>query len=428
METILFPVLYLVGAVKYGIAYYLHTKERADFRLFLPGLMVSIGISIAALSFPVRSIYLRMIVHALVMTGGFLMISGGLREKVRIFLLLSMSLEGLTLFFDLLISGVPFTVLSNVKSLFSGVLSILALTGYGVLRVFLRPFLEKEWFVKKLLPSLLFLASIFMLIVIDGIVRAAAVHVDGLARRLALLTAVGGTLAVMASMWLAVYLSHMNDRLSEALSREREYSIGQKMRYEMLLAGEEMTRRYRHDMMNHLIGIETLIEEGKNKEAVHYIGRLQKGLKKAGGSQYRTGVKVLDGLTQFYAARLMGIAEVRVDGEIIETGKIEDTELCTIYGNLLSNAAEELLREENRGGELNVTLRNGSGSFSLCVENTCVGSARFGEEGMPLTRKSDRRNHGIGLRNVREGVERRGGTLLLREEGGRFTAEVRLPM
>ena len=64
METILFPVLYLVGAVKYGIAYYLHTKERADFRLFLPGLMVGIGISIAALSFPVRSIYLRLIVHA----------------------------------------------------------------------------------------------------------------------------------------------------------------------------------------------------------------------------------------------------------------------------------------------------------------------------------------------------------------------------
>ena len=117
---------------------------------------------------------------------------------------------------------------------------------------------------------------------------------------------------------------------------------------------------------------------------------------------------------------------VHADGKALES--ISARDICTIFGNLLDNAAEAVQKLPDPK-ECIIQVEVGrTGEFLLIrVENRCGEDVIVSGEGLPRTTKRDKVEHGIGLKSVRLTAEGLGGSLNLSAQDGWFTAGVLLP-
>lgn len=140
--------------------------------------------------------------------------------------------------------------------------------------------------------------------------------------------------------------------------------------------------------------------------------------------QYFTNCASLDLLLNY---QLHKAQEQGVNLEIIvENNLIINTELkviAVILGNLLDNARFS----QNNSNEKTVKLElsNPSSNLFIRVENTYVGQLAF-EDGLPVTTKEKRLNHGLGLSSVRKLVDDDGGIFRYSTDNQVFTVEILL--
>lgn len=100
---------------------------------------------------------------------------------------------------------------------------------------------------------------------------------------------------------------------------------------------------------------------------------------------------------------------------------IENHDLCIILGNLLDNAIEAL--EQCRNGYLGISMRAEAGVLLLRIVNSYTGLLRKQGERF-LTSKAASQEHGIGLNNVKQIVEKYHGEMHFETEADLFRAEI----
>lgn len=142
------------------------------------------------------------------------------------------------------------------------------------------------------------------------------------------------------------YVWQMNHRMAWMNEQMKHYRLAERTHYEMLLEKERETRKYHHDMVNHLICMEQMAQQGAWKELREYLAGVAGKMKYLSG-QYETGNHILDILTNYLLSEETLNADVRIYGGIQETGDIRMEDLCAIYANLLQNAIEELKRKQD---------------------------------------------------------------------------------
>ena len=62
------------------------------------------------------------------------------------------------------------------------------------------------------------------------------------------------------------------------------------------------------------------------------------------------------------------------------------------------------------------------------MENYVSGTVEMDSEGLPVTQKKDKANHGYGTRSIREVVRRYGGQLMFTQKDNIFTMVAMLPL
>lgn len=117
----------------------------------------------------------------------------------------------------------------------------------------------------------------------------------------------------------------------------------------------------------------------------------------------------------------------KADGKALDFLPVRS--LCSIFGNLLDNAAEAVIMLENpdeRIIQLEVTQKE---HFLLIrMENRCETPLCFEEGSLPPTTKKNKQNHGIGLKSVKMTVEQYGGSMNLTRENGWFVVSILIPV
>lgn len=96
------------------------------------------------------------------------------------------------------------------------------------------------------------------------------------------------------------------------------------------------------------------------------------------------------------------------------------SDIYSLFGNALDNAIEATRKvgdPERRTITLNVERRGAM--VAVSVENYCTETPRF-KDGLPLTTKRDRMNHGFGTKSMECIVRRNGGSLHMGARGGVF--------
>ena len=96
-------------------------------------------------------------------------------------------------------------------------------------------------------------------------------------------------------------------------------------------------------------------------------------------------------------------------------------------GNAIDNAIEgvEGLPDPDKW-VVSLTIRGQSGF--VCIQtNNCCGALPQREDGLPLTTKADRANHGFGLKSIRYLARKYGGTMCVSVQDGVFILQITLP-
>lgn len=327
------------------------------------------------------------------------------------------------------------------------------------LRAALGQFAEKYFFA---IGGVVVFAALLLL---RGLDIAATDVADDAARRTLGFIREGGAVAAGFLGLLFFAIQTANERLQLIRRQQDRYLQKQQEYYELLLEKEQDTRAYRHDMQRHLMNLYASQREEKGAKAQEYLRELMKGLDEIQKKVYVTGNDVIDVLTSAYLARLDSAAEITFDCQLQQLPKIGDMDLCTIYGNLLENAVEELelgkklqmeganpddgmgvaaegnisRREEGEMPDrqmLRVEIASGRFWFRIHMENSLAESWReqqdgkkeqTGEDGRKGTWKGDEKNHGLGLLNVKRTVERLAGTYEAGQTEGKYVVTVTLP-
>ncbi|MCD8028361.1 MAG: GHKL domain-containing protein [Erysipelotrichaceae bacterium] len=170
---------------------------------------------------------------------------------------------------------------------------------------------------------------------------------------------------------------------------------------------DESLKSLRHDMKNHLVTIQYLIENNQLRKAIDYTKNLS--------TQYtqpnftvNTGHIALDGLlTQKINDAENNNIPVTINADYTYIDSIKDIDLCVIFGNALDNAIEACQKIKNIDERfIDIKIHHKANYIFIVIKNAYSG---FLEKSTLKTTKKDNYLHGIGLKNIRATVKQYNG-------------------
>lgn len=183
---------------------------------------------------------------------------------------------------------------------------------------------------------------------------------------------------------------------------------------------EEMEQKYQesrkviHDMRNHLLAIEQLQRSGEEERARKYIEDVHQMLN-IFGHKYYTDNRLLNIILndKEKTARREQVAFGAKIGPI-ELGGMKDSDLTTIFANLLDNAIEAA--KESKEKEVRLRVDSVHEFNVIRIENT-VSSQQGKKEG----------HMGVGLENVKRVLNKYGGSLQKEIADGKYICIMMIP-
>lgn len=115
-----------------------------------------------------------------------------------------------------------------------------------------------------------------------------------------------------------------------------------------------------------------------------------------------------------------------VDGDSLAF--MDSVDLSSLFGNAIDNAIESVSGEdieERRVIKLNVSERNNF--LGVHMENYCSKEIKF-KDGLPVTDKEDKENHGIGIKSIKYVAEKYGGCVNIEYVDHIFILDILFPI
>lgn len=108
---------------------------------------------------------------------------------------------------------------------------------------------------------------------------------------------------------------------------------------------------------------------------------------------------------------------------------MKNGDIYALFGNILDNAIEAVSKLDD-GEKRCISLNLGArGKFiSVACSNYFNGKIDFGTDGLPVTDKEDKENHGFGLKSISSVIEKYGGDLSVEVNDNLFRLDVLIPV
>ena len=183
----------------------------------------------------------------------------------------------------------------------------------------------------------------------------------------------------------------------------------------------ESAKRFRHDLIQHDRIIRAMILDGKTEEALSYMDEYEERIDRSSLHDWCEN-RILNALLCIAARRMYQLGgEISIDAAVPDDIAIKRVDLTTIFGNILDNAYTSCISVEQPFFSFRAFVRNGS--LYAEIRNSVDDDTRW-QDGLPVSKKA---NGGIGLRNVRDAVNRYNGILEMKAAGGSFLTRIVIP-
>lgn len=182
------------------------------------------------------------------------------------------------------------------------------------------------------------------------------------------------------------------------------YLDDQTKHYEYLENRETETKKFRHDLRDHMDMLVSFAREHKYDEFDDYVEKIHTKVDKL-GNVVTVQNSVVDAiLNRYYSEAVNNDVKMEVEGKFPVDCKIENYDICTIFSNLLRNALEATMKAEEKW--ISVGCRYTDKVIVVEIANSFDNKAGNGKS---KTHKADKNNHGFGLINVEESIEKYNG-------------------
>lgn len=226
---------------------------------------------------------------------------------------------------------------------------------------------------------------------------------------------------------VSLYKKNEDIRLKSQVSLLNDQLYYQERYYEKILKNYEYARRAKHDLKNHINIIRYFLETQDYNSLQEYLDRINKFIPDS--KEIRIcGNKIINAIC-VEKLSMCREKKIKVDFDIDISGdiKMELVTLCVVYGNLIDNAIEacEKISDENTERFIEVTSAVKFNKIYIRVVNSKINKVKK-RCGRFVTSKKDKKNHGLGLDNVKYVVYQNSGYIEFKDLNNVF--EVNLYM
>ena len=214
----------------------------------------------------------------------------------------------------------------------------------------------------------------------------------------------------LISLFLYEILWWLSNRMAEHAELQQSLDMMQ-----MVEKQYQQTRRYlnetssaRHDFRQHILVIEEYLQSGEYDKLKEYIAPIYADVNRS--HKVICSNQAVDAVANHYdevakSREVMIYWNVKTE----ETLPVKESDLCAVIGNLVENAilAATALTGDNRLVNVSIGILQEE-TLVISVDNPYRGTLTFDKNGLPM---SNRPAHGIGLRSVRNIVERYKGSM-----------------
>lgn len=228
-------------------------------------------------------------------------------------------------------------------------------------------------------------------------------------------------LGIFLQLYLLVSVTVSRDQIAVREAQTAQYLEDQIQHYEYLKNRERDTRKFRHDIKNHLLTLATLYQQEDYSTVDSYLLELTSQVELL-GNRITVQNEIADAvINRFYSEALQHNIHFNIHGHFPNSCNLSAYCICTVLSNLLSNALAATI--EAKGEGISMGIRSNEQQIFFTIENPYCTTPVI-EKGHFLTHKADMKNHGLGLENVNLCIKKNGGYLETHTENNIFSVHV----
>lgn len=179
----------------------------------------------------------------------------------------------------------------------------------------------------------------------------------------------------------------------------------------------------RHDIGNHLLALEGHLLDGSIKESIQYLNTIMKPYK-ASNNLIITNDRVVTAILTDKKAVCDHFNIPFTIQTSVHSVPILETEIITIIGNILDNAIEATQKiDENEKQYIDFIIKSSDSSLVIKCENSFNETPKVFKDNF-ITIKKDAVHHGIGLKNVKDIVNKYNGQIKTTYENNIFIISI----
>lgn len=225
-------------------------------------------------------------------------------------------------------------------------------------------------------------------------------------------------------LWMQVYEK-------ERMSLERELDginnawRQQKKQYEVTRETIDSINRKCHDLKHQIRALRKMADEQERKE---FIDSIEQDIM-IYDTAVKTGNQALDTvlMDKGLFCKDHGIAwSCMADGSMLDFMRVED--IYAIFGNALDNAVSAVLKLSDPDKRIiSVKIITQNNLVVIQIQNYYDADLQF-NQGLPLTTKHNKQDHGYGMKSIRYTAEKYNGTITVNAEHQIFKLQILIPV
>lgn len=228
-------------------------------------------------------------------------------------------------------------------------------------------------------------------------------------------------LIVPIFMVLIIYLlfNCISKQYFENISLLMEKQVEQQVEhYKKINKLTDDLREFRHDYKNHMICLQSLLNNKQYDEALSYVKSIT-NQEILDSNKFFSGNQIADAiLTDKNELAQKNNCKIIFDGSVSD--EISVSNLCTILSNALDNSIEACSKIDSDETQI-IDVKCVA---SELVQIIRISNPNLDNNAVTETSKADRKNHGFGLSNIRRTVERMDGQMIISSQYPTFVLEI----
>lgn len=178
-------------------------------------------------------------------------------------------------------------------------------------------------------------------------------------------------------------------------------------------------RAFRHDFNSHMLTLQVLVQDEKWEQVKNYLSKLS--IIHTQNFYISTGNIIADAVTNQFYNTLDNNILFKTSGYFKQDCFIDGIDICTILSNLLNNALEALSHlKDNIKKEIYLDIDDTKNRISILMQNSSVNYDGIDTCNIQTT-KTDTINHGYGLLNIKNTIEKYHGLMKIHCHNNIFT-------